>query len=550
MTNNRSTKKALVLSMLSLMLCFSMLLGTTYAWFTDSVTSAGNIIKSGTLDVEMYWADGTEDPAATTWTDASAGAIFKYDKWEPGYVEVRHIKIENKGTLALKYSVSIVANGEVSDLADMIDVYYVDPAVQVADRAVLTADKKLGTLTEVLAGMGDTAKGELPASVNGAESAHTITIALKMQETAGNEYQDKSIGTDFSIVLFASQLAYEPDSIDDQYDANAPMAWSGETDTDWYLADPTATAFTISTAEELAGLAAIVNGTAEDIAQDNFSGQTIMLTSDIDLGDRLWTPIGTNHDINGANPFCGTFDGQGYTVYNLNIYIADNAQDSVGFIGLAKNANIKGLTIENASVNADYFVGAIVGALQTGSIYDCHVKGDINIVSRRNYAAGIVADGYYSVENCSVVAKQRGTITSAAVAGGICGRINAGAHSIKNCIVKNVDIQSGQQIAAISGFVHYGNTISGCTAENVNLTLTAAGVAKPSIGLVSGLWYYNADRLITMSGNTFKNITVNASNNVSGTTNILHGWEWNDVMTGVVDSNNTLENVTNNLIYQ
>ena len=60
MTKKYSTKKALVASVLSLVLCFSMLIGTTFAWFTDSVTSAGNIIKTGNLDVEMYWADGTQ----------------------------------------------------------------------------------------------------------------------------------------------------------------------------------------------------------------------------------------------------------------------------------------------------------------------------------------------------------------------------------------------------------------------------------------------------------------------------------------------------------
>ena len=216
MTKKYSTKKALVASLLSLVLCFSMLIGTTFAWFTDSVTSANNIIKSGNLDIEMYWAEGTEDPANVSWTDASTGAIFNYDNWEPGYVEVRHIKIANEGTLALKYKVQIVANGEVSDLADVIDVYYVDPAIQVADRAALANAPKLGTLTEVLAGLGESGNGTLEA-----DTADTITIALKMQETAGNEYMNKSIGSNFSIQLLATQLTSESDSFDNQYDADA-----------------------------------------------------------------------------------------------------------------------------------------------------------------------------------------------------------------------------------------------------------------------------------------------------------------------------------------
>ena len=218
MTKTRSTKSALISSVIALLLCFTMLLGTTFAWFTDSVTSAGNIIQSGTLDVEMHWAEGTKDPSAadTTWTDASTGAIFNNDKWEPGYVEVRHIKIANEGTLALKYQIKIVANGEVSDLADVIDVYYVDPAQQIADRTALTDDNKLGTLTDVLANLANTANGELPAGEN-----DTITLALKMQESAGNEYQNKSIGSDFSVILMATQLTAESDSLDDQYDKDA-----------------------------------------------------------------------------------------------------------------------------------------------------------------------------------------------------------------------------------------------------------------------------------------------------------------------------------------
>ena len=218
MKKTRSTKSALMMSALSLLLCCSMLIGTTFAWFTDSVTSANNIIKSGSLDVEMYWAEGTDAVPTTDagWTDASQGAIFDYDKWEPGHTVVRHIKIANEGTLALKYKLAIVANGEVSDLADVIDVYYIDPAVQLSDRAELTDANKLGTLTEVLKNLANTANGELLAGEN-----DTITLALKMQDLAGNEYQNKSIGTNFSVQLLATQLTSEKDSFDNQYDVES-----------------------------------------------------------------------------------------------------------------------------------------------------------------------------------------------------------------------------------------------------------------------------------------------------------------------------------------
>ena len=216
MKNTNFSKRSLVVSVLALFICFAMLLGTTFAWFTDTATSTNNVIKTGTFELAVSWAEGTEDPDNANWADADTGAIFNHDKWEPGYVDVKHIKIENKGNLALKYMVKIVANGEVTNLSDVIDVYYSDPAVQVTDRASLGT--KLGTLTEVLAGMETTAAGKLLEG-----ETDTITLALKMQEDAGNEYINKSIGTDFSVIFLATQVAHEEDGLGNpDYDADAP----------------------------------------------------------------------------------------------------------------------------------------------------------------------------------------------------------------------------------------------------------------------------------------------------------------------------------------
>ena len=91
MTKTKTIRHSLFMSIISLLLCVSMLIGTTFAWFTDSVTSANNIIKSGNLKVAMHWADGTKAVPAddsTDWQDASEGAIFKYDLWEPGFTQV------------------------------------------------------------------------------------------------------------------------------------------------------------------------------------------------------------------------------------------------------------------------------------------------------------------------------------------------------------------------------------------------------------------------------------------------------------------------------
>lgn len=221
----RSKKSALLLSALSLLLSTSMLVGSTFAWFTDSVTSTGNIVQSGTLDVQMLWADGDLDPNAdeTTWEDASKGAIFNYTKWEPGYVQARHLKITNTGDLALKYQMRIIANGVVSELADVIDVYFFDDATQVS-RTNIPEDKKIGTLSEVLlqpSGSIISTKIAGKLTTEAGNSSDTVTLVLKMREDADNKYQNLSIGSDFSVQLLATQETYEKDSFDELYDNNA-----------------------------------------------------------------------------------------------------------------------------------------------------------------------------------------------------------------------------------------------------------------------------------------------------------------------------------------
>ncbi len=236
MTNLKTTKRALWSSIVALFMCFAMLLGSTYAWFTDSVTSSGNIIQTGELKVGMYYADGAKTvPAVGSdgWKDASKEAIFNNTLWEPGYTEAKHILIVNKGTLALNYRMRIVANGTVSKLADVIDVYCIlgnetngyQGATKVENRdmeALVKAGtaKDLGSLADILGtadNLSKTVNGMLLAGKNA-----TLTLVLKMQETANNDYQNLSIGSDFRVELIATQAAYENDSFDDQYDAVVP----------------------------------------------------------------------------------------------------------------------------------------------------------------------------------------------------------------------------------------------------------------------------------------------------------------------------------------
>ena len=244
MTESKKTKRELTASVISIVLCVVMLVGLTFAWFTDSVTNKGNIIKSGNLDVAFEWANGTEALETAVWKDASGDAIFNYDKWEPGYTEARHVRISNKGNLALKYEVKIEPNGEVSKLAEVIDVYYIEGGQQLANRTDLTNAKKIGTLKELLDNPY-VAKGHILAGGN----ADVATIALKMQESADNEYQNLSIGSDFSVKLVATQYTSENDSFGNDYDESA--VWPIEVKNDEELVEALTAGGTVELTQDI-----------------------------------------------------------------------------------------------------------------------------------------------------------------------------------------------------------------------------------------------------------------------------------------------------------
>lgn len=214
MMNKSMTKRTLILSLASLVLCFTMLLGTTFAWFTDSVTSTGNKIASGTLKVDLEvlaedgsaWASVKDDPAP----------IFNYEKWEPGFVQVKVLRVVNEGSLALKWKAALSSAAPVGELAQVIDVYVKVGLEEYPDKRVdLDTWENVGTLANFIDNIETTTIGELAAN-----SSAALGIAFKMQESADNTYQGKELGA-FDIMILATQLAAEDDSFGIDYDVNA-----------------------------------------------------------------------------------------------------------------------------------------------------------------------------------------------------------------------------------------------------------------------------------------------------------------------------------------
>ena len=205
---SKSTKRALITSALAILMCAAMLIGTTFAWFTDTASTGVNKIVSGNLKVDIIGADSDSHieklnftKAATT--DAEAGAEIL---WEPGCRYLTEgFRIANKGNLALKWKAQVntgttAANEGNFDLLDVIDFYLVTKAAD-------------GTETE-------TALDEFTGNLKKTETSDVYYIKGVMQTTAGNDYQGLTLDG-ITITVVATQDTVENDSFNNQYDKDA-----------------------------------------------------------------------------------------------------------------------------------------------------------------------------------------------------------------------------------------------------------------------------------------------------------------------------------------
>ena len=224
---NKSTKRALLSSVIALLLCFSMLLGTTYAWFTDSVTSGNNIIQSGNLDIELEYWNGS------SWVDVKdASDILTNELWEPGVTEVAYLRVANAGSLVLKYQLGInilneiegknqanetfklsdyIMFGVVEDVNGQTDAYTKDDAGRAEAIADVTDAKKIST-------------GYTKASTMNPGDELYLALVVYMPTDIGNVANHNGTDVpqiDLGINVLATQMTAENDSFNDQYDKDA-----------------------------------------------------------------------------------------------------------------------------------------------------------------------------------------------------------------------------------------------------------------------------------------------------------------------------------------
>ena len=244
MTNSKSTKRALLTSVLALLMCVTMLVGATFAWFTDTASTEVNKIQAGNLDLEVQYrttANGewkTLDNATDLF--GAEGTLF-----EPGHTRVVELKIKNAGNLALKYKIGMNIISETAGTNKDGKPYKLSNYLKVATSPIQQYDPNAGPGTvsyameqlifvkgNVLAWEHrDFANFELEYTSSGSVhelnpgDAGILGIKVYMPETVGNEANaisaEKAASINFGLNVVATQYTVESDSFGTQYDKDA-----------------------------------------------------------------------------------------------------------------------------------------------------------------------------------------------------------------------------------------------------------------------------------------------------------------------------------------
>ena len=233
MVNSKSTKRALLTSALAILACVAMLIGTTFAWFTDTASTAVNKIQSGNLDVELeYSKDFSEWKKVNDTTKVFEDSTL----WEPGRTEIVYLRVKNAGTLALKYTLGLYnlyeskgknVAGDYYYLSNFVKLGAVEATAAYADRdaAIDAVNAEAKTIRDI----GST--GVVGASLE-TKDVKTYAMVVYMPTEVGNEANPKNADPywaaklSFGISVSATQAMSESDSYGKTYDEAAPEVLS------------------------------------------------------------------------------------------------------------------------------------------------------------------------------------------------------------------------------------------------------------------------------------------------------------------------------------
>ena len=229
MENSKSTRRALLTSVLALLMCVTMLVGATFAWFTDTASTGVNKIQAGNLDIELAYKNRTTGGKFRK-ADKSTPVFDNNALWEPGHVEYVVLKVSNAGSLALKYKLGINIANEVGSTNVYDNTFnlsdYIRFAVLDGDRTGDSVDRDAlvaAATDSKLIKEGYSKEDHLLAAENNNEKV--VTLVVWMPTTVGNEANYKKDATapsiDLGISVVATQYMLESDSYGTQYDKDA-----------------------------------------------------------------------------------------------------------------------------------------------------------------------------------------------------------------------------------------------------------------------------------------------------------------------------------------
>lgn len=245
MTSSKSTKRALLTSVLALLMCVTMLVGATFAWFTDTASTEVNKIQAGNLDLEVQYRT-TADGEWKTLDNATDLFGAEDTLFEPGHTRVVELKIKNAGNLALKYKIGMNIISETAGTNKDSKPYKLSEYLKVATTPIQsgpTGDSLTDQVAAIMEGQifqrdvsyiwtaRDFANFELEKAGNG--NVHSLQpgemqflgIKVYMPESVGNEANAKTpadaASINFGLHVVATQYTHERDSFDTQYDKDA-----------------------------------------------------------------------------------------------------------------------------------------------------------------------------------------------------------------------------------------------------------------------------------------------------------------------------------------
>ena len=231
MNNKRATKRALLTSVMALVMCVVMLVGTTFAWFTDTASTAVNKIQAGNLKMEVSYKNTPDGELKTL--NESTNVFMENALWEPGHVEYAVLNVKNIGTLALKYKLGINIASETGStnvfdksfkLSDYIKFAVID-----GDQSALDRDNLVAAATDSkLIKEGYTKESQLRTATDtnaALKNDETVTLVVWMPTDVGNNANYKVGETvpeiNLGINVVATQYTYENDSFGNTYDKDA-----------------------------------------------------------------------------------------------------------------------------------------------------------------------------------------------------------------------------------------------------------------------------------------------------------------------------------------